>query len=95
MQKLTREGEPRVLTLTVPIARQSLSPGGRSPGKGQQPSLLNLAKWRKELSPSTWADKTVLLKPRHLAKGQIASVGLGLEFCISNLLLVEVDAAGA
>lgn len=52
--------------------------------------LFNLTKWRKD-------EKIKLLKLRHPTKVKADSMGLrmGLEFCISNLLLVEVHAAGA
>lgn len=50
-----------------------------------------------EASKDGQKKKTVLLKAGPLIKVQADSMGLGLglEFCISNLLLVEVDAAGA
>ena len=70
---------------------------------GWQLPLLTLTKWKKKLLKMDRKKKKkkkkkttpVLLKAGPLAKVPTDSVGLGLglEFCISNLLPVEVDAA--
>ena len=84
--KADQRGETQGRDLNGAMGQQSLRPGERSHKKGQQPLLLHLAKWRKKQPPSRWADKTVLLQPRHLAMVQNASMGLGpgLECCISE-----------